>query len=507
MKSDVKKIKKLYGERFYEDVIRPNFSHLVEKEDFNFTEFLKSVFAPTRGFLDDYKEDPISAGALLDYIYLFSLPEEQKSTHVQETPTKLMKKAGYRLYRCRTVESVERFRKYYQDNELLCTFDHIEDRLENCDIFFAVKINVDEIKREDFKNPQREDEYGTSVISIQFSKFNNIVSIKNRYNHSVLFPDATFANNLNNIIEGLRDSFITHYNLGDCVRPVYRRFYLTNYYQPHGDQYEGYYGPQYRIINHIGRYVYSDNNVVIDTQANDEVTQYDTSRYILTNYYLIDRKENTIKLIDEEIEDDFVKHFDNVQKIDVTSGENGERNIYIHQKNKQMVEIRIDKCNRILSVKDPNVEKIGDKYMQYCQDLKEIEFESLTEVGDDFIANAQDIKKIVLNKLVRAGDNFLYAIPNIYDLRLPKLEVAGKNFLKICARLESLYVPKLEQVGEGSLDFNPKMEEASFESLRVVPTQVLKRYTNLKKIYAPKLENTSDLPSQIINLLTEEHLT
>ena len=31
-------------------------------------------------------------------------------------------------------------------------------------------MDVADIKREDFKNPTRQDEYGTSVISIQFNK-------------------------------------------------------------------------------------------------------------------------------------------------------------------------------------------------------------------------------------------------------------------------------------------------------------------------------------------------
>ena len=39
------------------------------------------------------------------------------------------------------------------------------------------------------------------------------MSIKNRYNHTVDNPDATFGNNLDNIIDGLNDSFEKAYNL------------------------------------------------------------------------------------------------------------------------------------------------------------------------------------------------------------------------------------------------------------------------------------------------------
>ena len=84
-----------------------------------------------------------------------------------------MDEAGYKLYRCETYEDILAFKPYYYQkysekesiNELLCTFNDAK-RIETHYVFFAVKKNVDEIKRENFKKPEREDEYGTSVISI-----------------------------------------------------------------------------------------------------------------------------------------------------------------------------------------------------------------------------------------------------------------------------------------------------------------------------------------------------
>ena len=489
----------------YEDVIRPNFSHLIEKENFNFTDFLRSIIAPTKGLLDDYKEDPERYDQFLESIYLYSLDENQKHEHISETPTELMEKAGYKLYRCKTIQSVERFRKYYAEDELICTFKDIERRLEECEIFFAVKKNVKSIRREDFINPERQDEYGTSVISIQFSKTNGMVSIKNRYNHAVLFPDATFSNNLDNIIEGLTDSFITHYELGRVKKPYFRKFFMPRYYQPTCDKYDGCYGPQYKIVNHIGRYVYSDNNVVIDTKECDKIIKYDTAQYVLANYYLIDLKNHTIKLIDQSIEDEFVQHFENIERIEVLSGENNERIIYVYQKDKHVVKIKIDKCNRIIAIKNPNIKKIGNNYMQYCENVQEIEFESLIEVGDNFIPKSLNVEKVGLDRVVKVGDGFLRATPKLIKLSLPNLVKAGENFLQICANMQSLYVPMLEEVGDGSLNFNSKMEDASFESLRVAPAQFLQRFKNLKILSAPKLQNINDLHPQIQNLLVGSH--
>lgn len=62
-------------------------------------------------------------------------------------------------------------------------------------------------------NPEREDEYGTSVISIQILKTGGFISIKNRYNHTVANPDNTFNSNPDAIIYGLSDALKHHFNV------------------------------------------------------------------------------------------------------------------------------------------------------------------------------------------------------------------------------------------------------------------------------------------------------
>ena len=75
-------------------------------------------------------------------------------------------------------------------------------------VFWAVKKNVKDIRRKDFDSPERDDEYGTSVMSIQFNREGTTrVSIKNRYNHTVENPDATLGNDLEKIAPGLTYSF------------------------------------------------------------------------------------------------------------------------------------------------------------------------------------------------------------------------------------------------------------------------------------------------------------
>ena len=147
-----------------------------------------------------------------NYIYGLLDVETAGEIKLDKTPKELLSEAGYDLYECHNESDIQNFKEYYAPGEALCTFRG--GRLNDCYVFFAVKKNVDKIRRSDVTEPKRQDEYETSVISIQFEKNEtHTLSIKNRYNHEVENPDVTFSNNLNNIILGLTDSFSKYYGL------------------------------------------------------------------------------------------------------------------------------------------------------------------------------------------------------------------------------------------------------------------------------------------------------
>ena len=108
-----------------------------------------------------------------------------------QNPFDLLDKAGYNAYVADTLGKQNAIRQYFAPGEELCTFRD-SSRYLNYYIINAVRKDVDNIKRKDFKNPQREDEYGTSVLSIQILKKGGFISIKNRYNHTVQNPDNIF---------------------------------------------------------------------------------------------------------------------------------------------------------------------------------------------------------------------------------------------------------------------------------------------------------------------------
>ena len=203
MIDDLKIIRKKYGEKMYH-FCREAFPILLE-EPGKLSKLLMDNFHESHSLYDDIEVD----GELNEFKnYIYSLVDVENNNEIVEikTPEELMAEAGYDLFECYSEEDIQKYKKYYAPGEELCTFRG--GRLNSCRVFFAVKKNVDDIRREDFKNPTRQDEYGTSVISIQFEKDGtNTLSIKNRYNHMVNNPDATFSSNLDNIILGLTDSF------------------------------------------------------------------------------------------------------------------------------------------------------------------------------------------------------------------------------------------------------------------------------------------------------------
>ena len=143
--------------------------------------------------------------------YLESLKNIQiKDQPVHGDPIELLARAGYDAYVADTLEKQNAIEKYFASGEALCTFTD-STRYKNYYIINAVRRDLDKIVRP--AHPSRQDEYGTSVISIQILKSGGRISIKNRYNHTVENPDNTFGSNPDNIISGLSDALRTYFNV------------------------------------------------------------------------------------------------------------------------------------------------------------------------------------------------------------------------------------------------------------------------------------------------------
>lgn len=439
MNTDLKIIKKKYGENMAK-LCRELFPSLLETEGL-LSQLLLTKFEPNHDLYQDIiKQKKVSE--FKDYIYSLVDVENNNEISVYKTPTEYLEEAGYDLYECKTERDIQCFKKYYAQGEELCTFNG--GRLNECFVFFAVKKDVAKIRREDFKFPNRQDEYGTSVLSIQFTKDKtHTLSIKNRYNHRVNNPDATFSNNLDNIIAGLTESFAKEYGLVQQHND--KAFELDGYAQARDGKY-------YKYNLEINNVYYCPNNIIID---NFEVKRFEKEKHLIFDYFVLDLVNKKIELYDKILGDSFPDIFGNIQKIEIRNTEIG-KEIYILTDDKKEIKIVLNKENVMVKFASSNIEEIGD-YFLLCNLF---------------------LEKLYLPNLKKVGNDFLYFNKSLLELNFPNLQIIGDNFLRTNESVQKLSLPKLQTVGEGFLEY---IEENFFKKNLPVNLQNLEKELQLSR--------------------------
>ena len=129
----------------------------------------------------------------------------------QEEIIEDFKKAGYDTVIFDDEEKIAECKKYYATAEVICTYNNLSGRMSQYHMLVVIKKDIDKIQRS--KIPQREDEYGTSILNIQIAKNGSHMSIKNRYNHTVSECDSTLNNNLDLLVPGLQAKVLGYYNI------------------------------------------------------------------------------------------------------------------------------------------------------------------------------------------------------------------------------------------------------------------------------------------------------
>ena len=419
MTEDLKIIKKKYGEDMMH-LCRDLFPSLLEKRGL-LSQILLNNFHESHYLCQDIVANNLEYD-FKNFIYSFVDVENNFVMRSDKTPSELLREAGYILYECKSEEDMNKFKKYYAPGEELCSF--WLNRLESSFVFFAVKENVDDIKREDFKNPKRQDLYGTSVISIQFTKDDaHTLSIKNRYNHSVNDPDATFSNNLDNIIPGLTDSFAKFYGLEQ--RFFNKKLDIPGYVKATDGKY-------YKFNFEFNNIYYCPDNIIVD---NFEVKEYAHEKYVIMDYFVLDLVNKKISVYDDFMRDSLADNIKDIVKISIINEGENKRIIIITENGE--IQIIINKYNQIIGLTNNIVKVIGDNFLRHNKTLEQID-----------LANAEAI-----------GDNFLYSNNSMLTIYLPKVKVIGNNFMNYTTVLKSADFPELESVGRGFLMMDTNLEE------------------------------------------------
>lgn len=502
LNKDLKYIKKKYGEKMMH-YCRECFPTILNVPG-KLVEILNTHFYCVKDSLyNDIKENH-KESEFNDFVYSNAgLKNEYDIRDVSKTPKELLDDAGYDLFECKTVEEVNSFKKYFILGEQLCTFLDPASRLENKYVFFAVKKNILDIKREDFLIPDRQDEYGTSVISIQFTRDkNNHLSIKNRYNEVVNNPDSTFDNNLDNIIPGLTMSFYKAYG----IREIYdenSEFQMEHYISIGGE----YYKYNYKL-NDI---YYCTNNIIV---YNGKVIKYDPEKYIIMDYFIIDLVNKKVDVFDNKLRDSFSEVIGKIKNIEIVRGEK-DKKVYITNEEDNIFELTLSFDNKLIGIKNNLIDKLPNRFLISGQYLKNMEFSNVREIGNDvlyantdlehfnlskaevignyFLANNIKLTNIDLNKTIMIGDDFLKRNIIVESINFDSLQRVGNSFMFSNKELSSIVIPNLSYTGKCFFKSNDKVLFASFPSLQETGDFFMNDAKNLRMFEADNLRVTGDM--------------
>lgn len=467
MSEELKIIKKIYGEKMMQ-LCRELFSTILEKPGVLLS-ILEKNLAPTHYLANSVIVLNLQE-EFKDWIFSFVDVERKFEPVTTKTPFELLDEAGYTLYECKDENDIQSFRKYYAPDEELCTFKG--GRLNRCYVFFAVKKNVDEIKRENFSSPKRQDEYGTSVISLQFSRGKtHDLSIKNRYNHTVNQPDSTFSNNLDNIIPGLTNSFENYFGFSIGSDRSGTSYFLEELNYVRGGD-----GRYYRSNIEVNASYYCENNIILaDGQV---VTEYaeNKERYLLIEQFLVDFKEK--KIVNMASDDDaFVKSVNDAGTIkDIRLIKNSEeRVVKVIYDDGAEANIVIDRHNAIIGYSNDKVTEIGDNFLEHNKTLESISLPNVISIGSKFLYQNDVIKKISFPKVQYILDDFMKKCSSLLEIDLPQVVSIGTNFLFSCESIETISFPNLESLSKGFLG-----PAGSGKTM-------IKDDSKLRRVYLPKL--------------------
>ena len=471
MSDDLNKIKKKYGEKFAH-LCRELFPTILETNGLLYR-LIESKFYPNKFLYDDIINNKL-VSLFQNFINNLVEKEDDIEINVNKTPYELLDEAGYILYECKNEDDIQKFKKYYKKGEELCTFKG--NRLETNYVFFAVKKNVDDIKREDFTNPERQNEYGTSVISIQFTREkSNYVSIKNRYNHTVANPDSTFGNNLDNIITGLTKSFEDTYEF-NIYHKRKEKFEIPNYVLANDGRY-------YKYNYEINNIYYCTDNIIID---NFQVKKYEKDRYIIFDYFILDMKEKRIDLYDEQIKDSFISYNMNINNIEVRK-EKDKKHILLKKEDHQIV-MALDNENRMISYYNDLIFHIEDNFLRNNKYLKSIYMDNVVVIENSFMEKNIDLKYIYAPLLAKIGDNFMNQNRNLSHLEFPYVIKIGNGFISRNQIISFFYAPYLEEVGNDFLSHNDNLKCLELPSLKRFGFFFLQRNKHLKELKVSHLK-------------------
>lgn len=426
----------------------------------------------------------------------------------------LLKQAGYtRVIHPTTLKEQNSIAYLFNEHERLCTFRDSE-RYKNYFILHCCKENAEKITRSE--HPQRQDEYGTSVISIQIKE--GFISIKNRYNSTVEGCDSTFDNNPDNIIEGLtqalKEASGCEFIASDIVLPedvifLGNRLLRFNVERNNIRVGENFYTDNQRVYPiELGTHFVMDGyalNLQAEKQEKgcmpDSLPQQNAIIKKVVN--LTDgrgKQDSFCQVIQQEIEG---------KKLTVTQDKiTGKRTLYANgeviavTEHGRLVELNLLKTTEIdayfleyapylRTFTAPKLIKLGAHSLYNVPKLIVFKAPALRFVGELCLAYAKELQVLHAEKVEEFGNGCLLDVKNLPELHLPYLKRAGNNFLRFAKNLHVFEAPEVEKFGAGSLE-KVGIKHLNLPNVRIIHNRFLCRAENLISFTAPNLEEAEN---------------
>ena len=369
-----------------------------------------------------------------------------------------------------------------EHGELICTIytnlgSAHKQRFKDYYIINAVKKEVDgddklpeeqwHIKPSD--NPEREDEYGTSVISIQIVKTGGFISIKNRYNHTVNCPDDTFDNNPDKIILGLTNSlrkyFNVEFNVSEKILPDNYIFVGDRLVQYNRELNNIYFGSNYYVKGSEIIKLKPESQIMLDFIVFDMENK--------TMFTPNNNDGNTYKVLSEAFSGKKIQRKKDNDKI-ILSTEDGNRIVV--------------KNGNIIGLSLPNIKEIPDDFMSYPNSLEYIELPNVKKIGNKVLSFHNAIKSINFPKVEEIGDSFLYVNNCLETVIMPCVKKIGVCFLRDNRFVKSIDMPDVEDLGNCFLDRNEILTSVNLPKVKRIGNFFLEMNNSLKTLDLPKVK-------------------
>ena len=416
--------------------------------------------------------NPNEVQKLVPFIREIYKTQEKSEYKTDKNPLELLSDAGYDAFVVENAEQKNSIKKYFRLGEELCTFGD-PHRHENYYMIHAVKRGANKIKPSD--HPERQDEYGTSVISIQIAKSGGFISIKNRYNHTVHNPDNTFDSNPDKIIPGLTNSLKQYFHVD---------FNTAKSEMP----------DNFRIVNdQLVRYNYEINNIYFGSDyyfSGSEITRLNNDYELMLDCCILDKRTGQLSAPSGigylNCSYKILADLFNGKKIEVKKNKS-EQQLFADG-----IHVATVKNGEILYLNLPNVTEIGYGFLKYNKCLTSINLPNVKKIGDWFLLNNENLTSINLPNVTEIGGNFLIRNECLTSIDLPNVTAIGDSFLENNKYLTSINLPNVIKIGRSFLERNINLTSIDLPNVTEIGNEFLYNNANLTSISLPNVTKIGD---------------